>query len=696
MLAQGTVLGAYQIVRFLAQGGMAVVYLAVHIRLNRQVALKVLNSDLAGDENLVRRFRREAMLMANMRHPHIVEVYDAGESGGHYYFAMELLTGGSLQNEIDNGGVFRTEKALNVTRQIASALDFAHRHNAIHRDIKPSNILRAHDGRYVLTDFGIALAQNSTRLTKTSLMMGTPAYMSPEQGQGIPVDQRTDLYSLGIVLFAMLSGGLPFQADTPMGVIYKQINQIPPRLNYFRSDMPADMQLFLDRCLTKRREDRFQSAGQMLAEIDRLWRGQPLSFSSAPFRPIQKQDNGQGSGSSLSVLATVALGIVTGLISLVVVAGLASQPSPVPSPALGSTRVALPSSTSLPQPLPKPGQASYAVQSGDTLVGIAARFGVSVDALLRANGLTNAQSLHAGEMLTIPWPEPTPKAISSPPPAANQRLVFTRGDVGCSQVVARYLSDDHENIFSAGGNAEEPSWSPDGARIVVAGGDCNASPRKLIIFDIATGEHRNIFEASSALDPDWGNDGRIYFAQGDKSGSSQLFSIDPQNQVVTDLNREGREPTLSPDRNYLAYMRQINSVWRVYVSKMSGNGLGAECEMPLPAVPGGVYARMPNWVVDSSRKQRIIFNITDANSVSVALGWGEPTMCSAETLLLSGAPVSLARPACNADGFCVANQASSTTNSTRGLHRISPGTGNMWNYIEQLTTNEDYAADIYP
>lgn len=172
--------------------------------------------------------------------------------------------------------------------------------------------------------------------------------------------------------------------------------------------------------------------------------------------------------------------------------------------------------------------------------------------------------------------------------------------------------------------------------------------------------------------------------------------IDPQNQTVTDLNRDGREPTLSPDRNYLAYMRQTNSVWRVYVARVSGNGLGGECEMPLPAAPGRVYARMPNWMVDSSHRQRVVFNITDANSVSVALGLGDPATCSTETLSLAGTSVALARPTCNADGFCVANQASSTTDSTRGLHRISAGVGNTWNYIEQLTTNEDYAADIYP
>ena len=218
--------GRYQVVRKLGAGGMANVYLAEDQELGRRVAIKILNDRHANDEQFVERFRREAKNAAALSHPNIVSIYDRGEAEGTYYIAMEYLDGRSLKELIVSRGPAPMTVAIEYARQILSALRFAHRHGIVHRDIKPHNVLVDAEGRVKVTDFGIARA-GASQMTEAGSIVGTAQYLSPEQARGTDVDQRSDLYSLGIVLYELLTGKVPFTGDTPVEIAMKHLSQTP-------------------------------------------------------------------------------------------------------------------------------------------------------------------------------------------------------------------------------------------------------------------------------------------------------------------------------------------------------------------------------------------------------------------------------------------------------------------------------------
>ena len=209
----------YRIERELGRGGMATVYLAHDLQHDRPVALKVLHPELAATLG-PDRFQREIKLAARLQHPHILTVHDSGEAAGRLWFTMPCVEGESLRNRLAREGQVPVEDALQIAREMADALDYAHRHGVVHRDIKPENILLA-EGHALLADFGISrpLGTAGERLTETGIVVGTPAYMSPEQATGEAVDGRTDIYSLGVVLFEMLAGEPPFTGPTPQAII---------------------------------------------------------------------------------------------------------------------------------------------------------------------------------------------------------------------------------------------------------------------------------------------------------------------------------------------------------------------------------------------------------------------------------------------------------------------------------------------
>src|SRR5436305_6995526 len=220
----------YRIERSIARGGMAEVYLALDESLNRQVALKALFPEFAREPSFVERFRREAQAAANLNHPNIVGIYDWGQEDGTYFIVMEYVEGRSLRDLIRSEAPIEPGKAAEITAEIASALAFAHRNGVVHRDVKPGNVLLTRSGTVKVTDFGIARAGASDGLTQTGSVMGTATYFSPEQAQGLPVDGRSDVYALGVVLYEMVTGVAPFTADSPVSVAYKHVREepIPP------------------------------------------------------------------------------------------------------------------------------------------------------------------------------------------------------------------------------------------------------------------------------------------------------------------------------------------------------------------------------------------------------------------------------------------------------------------------------------
>jgi eukaryotic-like serine/threonine-protein kinase len=268
--------GRYQVVRKLGAGGMANVYLAEDQELGRRVAIKILNDRHANDDQFVERFRREAKNAAALSHPNIVSIYDRGEAEGTYYIAMEYLDGRSLKELIVSRGPAPVTVAIDYARQILAALRFAHRHGIVHRDIKPHNALVDGDGRVKVTDFGIARA-GASQMTEAGSIVGTAQYLSPEQARGTNVDQRSDLYSLGVVLYELLTGTLPFDGDTPVEIAMKHLSQAPEPPSVRRPEIPREIDLVVARALAKDPEDRYQSAEEMDADLERVARGAGVS-----------------------------------------------------------------------------------------------------------------------------------------------------------------------------------------------------------------------------------------------------------------------------------------------------------------------------------------------------------------------------------------------------------------------------------
>jgi eukaryotic-like serine/threonine-protein kinase len=268
--------GRYRIVRKLGSGGMADVYLAEDQELGRQIAIKILNDRHAHDEQFVERFRREAKNAAGLSHPNIVSIYDRGEFDGAYYIAMEYLEGRTLKELIVRNGPTPVPIAIDYARQILSAIAFAHRNGVVHRDIKPHNIVVGRDGRLKVTDFGIARS-GASQMTEAGSIIGTAQYLSPEQARGAHVDQRSDIYSTGVVLYEMLTGEVPFTGDTPVEIAMKHLSKVPPAPSELNDKVPHDLDAIVLRALAKEPEQRYQSSEEMDADLGRVARGLAVS-----------------------------------------------------------------------------------------------------------------------------------------------------------------------------------------------------------------------------------------------------------------------------------------------------------------------------------------------------------------------------------------------------------------------------------
>jgi len=269
-----TTIGKVRIDKQLAQGGMAEVYLGTHLTLDRPVAIKVMHSYVEAEEEMRSRFQREARVVAALRHPNIVQIYDFDTADGHPYIVMEYIRGPSLaaylKNLHERNERMQPQHIARLMSRIASALDYAHEQGVVHRDIKPGNILlhvKAGASRAmftdqiepIITDFGLVRIMHATTQTASGLVSGTPAYISPEQAQGLKVDHRTDIYSLGVILYEILAGKVPFDAESTWSVIYKHIHEAPPPI----PDLQPSIQKIIDRALAKNPEERYQTCREM-------------------------------------------------------------------------------------------------------------------------------------------------------------------------------------------------------------------------------------------------------------------------------------------------------------------------------------------------------------------------------------------------------------------------------------------------
>ncbi|MCU1401419.1 MAG: putative serine/threonine protein kinase, partial [Acidimicrobiales bacterium] len=269
----------YEIQQRIGRGGMADVLLARDLLLDRSVAIKVLFAEFATDPNFVERFRREAQSAAALNHPNIVSVYDWGKYGGTYFIAMEYVEGRTLADIVRVNGRVSPVQAAEIASEVSAALAFAHRNGVVHRDIKPANILIGSSGQVKVADFGIARAMNSaadSNLTQVGLVMGTATYFSPEQAQGAQPDPRSDLYSLGIVMYEMVGGRPPFAGDNPVAIAYKQVHENPQPLNQLAPDVPRPYEAIVAKLLAKNPAIRYPDGDSLRDDLRRFRNGEPV------------------------------------------------------------------------------------------------------------------------------------------------------------------------------------------------------------------------------------------------------------------------------------------------------------------------------------------------------------------------------------------------------------------------------------
>ena len=328
----GRTFGKYTLQQRLGRGGMAEVYKAYHPGLNRFVAVKILHAHLAEAPDFLVRFRREAQAVAQLRHPHIVQVYDFDAEGDLQYMVMEYVEGRSLKDYLDayfvRGERLPLPAILHLFRAVLAAVGYAHMRGIVHRDLKPANVMieyKEEDGgkkdeipsalslhpsafRVVLTDFGIVKMIGGIKLTATGVGLGTPAYMSPEQGLGQPDDARSDIYSLGVMLYETLTGAVPFDGDTALAVLLKHAQAPIPSLRQSRPDLPDAFDRLIATAMAKRPDKRFQTAGEMLAALDALAVAseKTTSIKASPLAALWKRRAARTSTAPLPAAAAAA------------------------------------------------------------------------------------------------------------------------------------------------------------------------------------------------------------------------------------------------------------------------------------------------------------------------------------------------------------------------------------------------------
>jgi beta-lactam-binding protein with PASTA domain/predicted Ser/Thr protein kinase len=266
--------GRYRVEARIGSGGMAEVFRGVDTVLDRTVAIKVLLPQFARDAGFVARFSREAQAAARLNHPDIVGVYDTGTDGDTKFIVMEFIEGRTLADFLATGGKPSTNQAVDLAQRVAQALSAAHAQGIVHRDIKPANVMVTRDGSLKVMDFGIARMSTDITAPQTSSVLGTPTYLSPEQAQGQPVDARSDIYSLGILLYELLVGRPPFTGDSPVAIAYKQVNEAPIPPSQLNADVPASLDAVVMKALAKNPANRYQTAESFYEDLERVKRGQ--------------------------------------------------------------------------------------------------------------------------------------------------------------------------------------------------------------------------------------------------------------------------------------------------------------------------------------------------------------------------------------------------------------------------------------
>jgi len=599
----GKTLGKYRILARLGRGGTANVYKAYQPGLDRYVAVKALHRHLAEDEDFIRRFEREASAVARLRHPNIVQVYDFDHAGDLYYMVMEFIEGPSLREELHtrsfSGKLFALPEIARVFSALGSAIDYAHKQGMVHHDLKPANILLTPQGQAVLTDFGIAKIVGGSTQTLTGAVFGTPKYMSPEQGQGQRGDERSDIYSLGIILFEMVTGQVPFDDDTPYTIINRHISEPLPPPSSLKSDLPPGVEQVIFKSAAKSPGDRYQTGHELaralydvlglsvehtpasvpvvpLTELDEL----PTIDLDAYFPPYIPTDEIE----LPSVRKTVALeepspplwrrsAIISGgiiILLLIVLAGvfatiqnnlqrqhseatstaqaiasattqaavalaLTNAPTSTPTSSPTNTPTNIPSPTSTQTLTPSPTSTSTSTPTPSPIPTDTPTF-----------------------TPTVQPPSPTPTPIG--PADLYNRILFKSDRDGVTRVYSMNPDGSDQQLVANPVIYNQlealEALSPDRSQQIVVRTEGNAE-LWLITLDGSQNEWRLTYTAENDFDPAWSPAGDLIAYVSEKTGNGDIYIATPlgfaAERITFNEDPYDRHPTWSPDGRYVAF-----------------------------------------------------------------------------------------------------------------------------------------------
>ena len=647
--ASGSHVGRYEIAYEVGGGGSATVYCALDPRFDRQVAVKVLSRQLSSDPTFRTRFQREGHIIASLEHASIVPVYDLGEAEGRLFLVMRHMAGGSLTERLSDGPL-PAEVLLNVMERIGQALDYAHTREVIHRDVKPGNILFDDTGHAYLGDFGIAHWQRGAgerteaQLTAHGQVLGTPAYMSPEQVQGKrQLDGRSDLYSLGIVLYQMLSGETPYQGDTTIQLALKHVLEPVPQIRDVRPDLSVAVEIVIARALAKRPEDRFASGEQLTTTLEAALEGRMAAGTVVAASPASGARTVMEAAPEVPATAggSVGSGGATG-------APGAARPSwwrrqPAWHWAAFGVAVLLLSgaligyllqSSAQAEPEWTPTPDAAALAAGTALPILSSTPTSTASAPLVASATTSASP--SSTPTPMPSSTATPSLTPSPRPEAYSMVYDSDQPEGGNDIfIASGDGSNPRRLTNRPGLDIEADLSPDGRWVAY---ESQRGARREIRVVRADGSDDR-FVAEGRL-PDWSPDGRL-LAYETGVNPVQIWLTDVatnDRRPLADVRHNVRSPSWAPDGERLVVMVEVDGVWQLAIIEMLG---GAMSQITFD----GEDKRFPAWSPDG---ELIAYNTLDADGNPANIWVITPEGEDARPLTTSG---SNGRPAWSKDGW---------------------------------------------
>jgi Tol biopolymer transport system component len=520
------IVGNYRVEQRIGGGSAGVVYRALDMRDGRVVALKVLSPAYGDDPGQWKRFQVDGRVAAGLRHHNIVTVYEIGQVEGVSYIAMEYATGGSLEQLLGHGRTVDVATASKIVNEVASALDYAHGRGVVHRDIKPSNVLLRSDGQAVLADFGLAKARDVSRITEPGSIMGTFEYMSPEQCKGLDVDYRSDIYSLGVLCYRLLTGQLPFRQSTRPAQLHAHIYEIPPRPSSVNPRLPRQVDVVLSRALSKAPGARYPSAGEMVRALR-------AALGQSPTTPVPYR--GRRLPASTGTVAVVAVIVVVVAILLAATRRLEISPS---------------------EPSPVVVRATY------RMVFESRRHGEPELYLMNDDGSGQVR-------LTNNYVKDWAPAWS---PDYTRIAFVSERDGNMEIYVMRPSGSDVVRLTYDAAFDSSPSWSPDGSRIAFDSdrdGDIEIYAMDIDGSNLVQLTHNSVADG----DPDWSPDGRQVVFNSLRDGNYEIYVMTIDGGNVTRLTtNEARDslPVWSPDGKWIAFESDRSGSLDIWIMASDG------------------------------------------------------------------------------------------------------------------------------